>query len=537
MAIQRIAPPPNRESPNLDVILLAAATLGAVLVLARQVPYGVGLHWDSGVYLAAARSLLDGAGLRDYAGGLYLAWPPLYPLLLAVASLDVLDPLAVAGPVNAALFGLTVFVAGQYLRRRLESRFLAAWAAFAIALAWPLANQAAIAMSGTALILLLTLTLIHAEAFLAGGGTSSLVWAGVFAALTWQTRFIGATLPAAVVVMLLLQRGVRPAQRVRRAAGFGLLAGTPMALWLVRNWLLSGTVTGPRPRYGVSLPEVMSGTGELLWTWATSFDLPLVGWQAIAYVGLLPAAAACGILILVQSHRRQKPSDWLPCYVFGGFALTYLTGVVILLTLVETGVAMRFLNPLYVPLLLTAAFALDRIVGLAPRRRRFWRRWKPRWRRQAPRAAAAVVTAALCFHTAGQIKPNVREIRRANSEGAYGYASPFWAGSETLEWIRRNPLAGGPIISNEALVVSIHNYSRDSPAPQYRFLPTSEDHLEEFLQAWLTGGNTCCVVWFDDTWVNRRHEYGSAALHTSPHLEPVAELADGTVFKAASAAD
>ena len=123
--------------------------------------------------------------------------------MLAVVSLDVLDPLDVAGPLNAALFGITIFVVGQYLRRRLDSRFLVVWAALAIALAAPLAWLASFGLTGTAFILLVTLTLVHAEAYLAAGKLSSLVWACVWAALAWQTRYVGAALLAAVAVMLL----------------------------------------------------------------------------------------------------------------------------------------------------------------------------------------------------------------------------------------------------------------------------------------------------------------------------------------------
>ena len=499
-------------------MLLAAAALGAVLVLARHVPYGVGLHWDSGSYVGAARYLLAGAGFRDYAGAIYVSSTPFYPLLLAALSFDVLDPLSVAGPVNAALFGLTVFVVGRYLRRRLESRFLVVWATLAVALAWPLAGQAAIALAGATFILLVTLTLINTDAYLADGRTSSLVRAGVCAALAWQTRYAGAALLAAVIIMLLVQRGARPVERALRAAGFALLAAAPMAWWLVRNRLLSGTFTGPRGGAGISLPELVRGAGEVLGAWAASFDLPLVEWPAVAWLGLLPAAAAVGGVLIRRQWRR--PSDWLPCYVFGGFALICLASLVITLPpAFSGGGAARFLAPVYVPLVVTAACALDRSLG-----------------RAAPRAAAGAVTAALCLWTAGQVEPNAREIRRANAEGAHGYASPFWAPSETLQWIRGNQMEGR-ILSNEAMVVSIHNYASAIPGEVNRHLPGAEENMAALLRGWRAEGHTYYVVWFADDWFTRRHDFGMAALRASPDLELVAELADGAVFKSAPTTD
>ena len=515
-----------RESQNLDLMLLAAAALGAVLVLARSVSYGVGLYWDSANYLAVARYLLAGEGFREYSGAFYVSWPPLYPLVLAVASLEVLDPIDVAGPVNAALFGLTIFVVGQYLRRRLESRFLVVWAALAIALATPLAGLAATAMSGTAFTLLVTLTLTRTDAFLTKGRTSSLVWAGTCAALAWQTRYLGAALLAAVAVMLLFQRGARPLQRVRRTAAFALLAGAPMAAWLVRNRAVSGTFTGPRG-YGRRSWAALTGIGEELWSWAT-FDLPMVELPAVGIVGFLSAVAlavACGVLVRERWRRQTRPSapGWSPCYVFGGFALTYFTALVASLALAATwgGLEERHLTPLYVPLLVTAAFALDRVLGFAPRRRH-----------TGLQAAAAVVTAVLCFWTAGQIRPHVLEIQRANSEG-YGFASRFWDSSETLEWIRRSPLKGR-IFSNEALAVSIHNYAlKLGPALGHRHLPWGKEDMENLLRAAGDSGDVYYVVWIgtDNDWLTRNLEYDVADLHATSALEPIAELADGAVFR------
>lgn len=130
-----------------------------------------------------AHNLLAGEGFYDYEGIAYTRWPPLYPALLAVASLGVLDPQDIAGPFNAAVFGLTIFVVGQYLRRRLASRFLAVWAGSAVALSVPVADLASWARAGPLFILLAALALIQADRFLAEGKTSSLIWMAVCCAL------------------------------------------------------------------------------------------------------------------------------------------------------------------------------------------------------------------------------------------------------------------------------------------------------------------------------------------------------------------
>ena len=303
-----------------------------------------------------------------------------------------------------------------------------------------------------------------------------------------------------------------------------------MAAWLVRNRVTVGTFTGPPDPTGddLSLPEVLIDIGRVLLKAWTTFDLPLVEWQSIAWLGFLPAAVlASACVVLIRDRRRRRaPSGRLPCYVFGGFALAYLTVLAIILSLIPIpGAEARYVAPLYIPLLITAAFALDRLLGLAPGRRRFWRRWKPRWRRRAPRAAAAAAAVVLCFWTAGQIEPYVREIRHANSEGLAGYSHSDLA--DTQEWISRNPLPG-LIVSNSHIAAALRN---DASA-EYGYLTGEKEHLAEQLERLRGHGVTFYVVWFDNVWVNTYFDYNRAALSASSHLEPVAELADGAVFKA-----
>ena len=98
----------HRRGPDSRLTLLIAGTavLGVALVLAREATYGVWLPGrDSLQYIAAARNLLAGRGLTGYEGAAFTTWPPGYPLLLAAASLGVFEPVKVAGPLNAALFG------------------------------------------------------------------------------------------------------------------------------------------------------------------------------------------------------------------------------------------------------------------------------------------------------------------------------------------------------------------------------------------------------------------------------------------------
>lgn len=508
------------------VLVAAAAVLGVVLVLAREATYGVMLTHDSINYVVAARNLLAGEGLTLYNGRVYVVQPPLYPLLLAAASLGMLDPYHVAGPVNAAVFGLTTFVVGQYLRTRLESRFLVAWACLAVALSVPMAELSSWALSGPAFILLATLALIRTDDFLTRGKTRSLVLAAVFAALACQTRYIGVAVTVMVGLLILSQRGAPLLRRAGRTVVFSLIAAAPMGLWLLRNYLLTGTVAGDRLPSGYSLPALLGEMAGRLWREGLLYlDPPWVRGLSLAAL----AAAALAAVGYVSAGGRRTPSDWRPCYVFGGFALVYLAMLVSIMMRVDVvAVQSRFLVPLYVPFLVAAVVALDRLLACEREGRLPGSLGRLPWpgtvRARAggtPSVPASILTLALSLWLVGQVVANVRAIARANAHDlSRGYGAQPWAVSETLRYIRENHIRG-EVHSNEPIVVSLHN---DGTGP-YRGTP---ERLERLLA---NAPNGVHVVWFERPWRRRLYDYGVADLRSSPGLEPVAELADGAIFR------
>ena len=542
----------GRFRPDGFTLFLAAlSALGVALVLAREATYGVMIHWDSPTYIAVARNLLLGEGFSSIYGSPAPA-PPLYPLLMAAAGLGVFDPFAVAGPLNAAIFGLTVFSVGQYARRRLESRFLVVWVCLAVVLSTSLAELASWALADSLFILLATLALIRIDTFMTGGRTSSLVWAAVFSALACQTRYIAVAVPVAVGLQILLQREASLPERARRLVVFSLIVAVPTGLWLLRNYLLIGELTDTRMAVHVSLPGMLEVVLDTLRSWV-SFDLPLNQWLSFALLSpgnaafaLLGAAAGASIPALAgyalasDRRRRRTPFDWRPCYLFGGFALTYLA--------LLTAAAMlghlwhfqaRHVPPLYVPLLLAVVFALDRLLGHS--------REKPRAGRLGSamrRLPTVVLVAGLSLWMAGQVAPNAREIRLANiapPDRFRGFNAPPWAHSETLRHIRENPVAG-KVYSNGLGLAYLHNdgaatYHRLPRSRLAKYFVDAEGHAatgtgEEQLGRWLSHiGDGATVVWFNNRRGTFSYDYGAATMRVSPGMEPVAELADGAVFK------
>ena len=551
-----------------------AAALGAGLVLARQITWGVGLGPDGINYVAIARNLLAGQGFTDFDGGVSTLWPPLWPLLLAASGLGILDPIRVAGPLNAAFFALTVLVLGRYLERRLESRFVARWATLAFALSAPLAEVSRQAMSEPAFLLFTTLALVAADRFFergvdsgAGGnrGRSLLLRAALWSALAWLTRYLGVALVASVGLLLLLRRRGTTPPRTRWAdAGlYTAIAAAPMALWLFRNLRSTGSPTGHTRAVEYSWTGLLADWGRGLAEFA-AFDHG--AW-------FLPAAAL-SLAFAWFLHRRAPesrpaplpetdpeagpPRPPGPIPVFGVFAAVYLAALAFALMAGQTwhGVAARFLAPLSVPLLVLAAAAFDRLSG-APARRRpapdpadgeTGRETGPgtggapfarALRSGLAPAPGLLLAGGLVFHLLGQALPNARAIARANSGEAApgaGYRGGPWAESETLRALREGPLPAR-LYSNLPLLAYLETDGRT----EVRYLPadlspvvkrlggaptTPAERLARGLSGMEDGAR---IVWHREFGTAEYRHGSPPAFRVRPSLRLVGEFPDGVI--------
>ena len=522
---------------RFTMVLAALAVLGAVLVLSRQVAYGVGLGWDSINYISVARNLLAGEGfvqdtfVETTEGSLdYTMWAPLYPSLLAASGFLVFDPWDVAGPLNAVIFGVTVFVAGRWLRRRIQSRPLVLLACLAVMLAIPLTRAASYAMSETPFILFTTLSLIWIDKFVLDGKRTDLVWAGVFTALACLTRYLGVTVLVAAMPLLLFRPGVALLDRVKQCAAYALISLIPIGLWMLRNTLLSGAPTGPKPPSNDTLPEIMSATLADLSRWAL-FWLPsdAVRVSASALTAMVLLALAVAILRVFFRWRQGGASQqWSSFCLFGGFALMYL-GVLLVAQTVTFGepAGGRYLYPMYIPLLFAGVFALDKFMiserikalrGNAldlPIVRTFMRGRKP------VSLLTAVIVVVGSLWLLGHAPRHARDIWLANGDLGQGFASSKWVDSEVLRYMRDTSIESPRVVSSVPIAVLYATGVRE-----YVYLSQELDAARRKIASASDGDH---VVWFRSHTVG--YLYGDGDLRALPELEVVADLPDGVIFR------
>lgn len=523
---------PGRET----LLIVGAAVLGVSLVFVREFAYGPGLGPDSAIYVEVARNLLAGEFFRQLYGEPFIFQPPLYPALLAAASLPMDDPKDAIVPLNAAISGATIVIVGNWLRRRLESRFVAAWGVLAVACSHPLVWAGAIGFPLALFILLTMATLINADNYFREGKRSSLVWASLFSALACLAHYTGAAAVVAIAVLLVVRPDAAISARIKRAFSYAVGGSALLILWHLLVIYRTGELF-PAVR-GVTY-SLLGLTGDIAaaaskWAFVNLFVDSLHGggvqWSfASALSGAALSALAVGVgWGVIRASFKQRAGlriweKWGALFIFGGFAVTFLLFYLIALMMGRTwgGAQDRHLVSAYLPLLAATAVALDKFVRHAGGNERFFSiaglsvRLAPS---TVARAAMGLwLTLTLALHPIAIAEANGYGV---GSDYSGHYGAPRYVDSETIRHTRER-VPAADVYSNDALALSLYVPRIPSPQP----FP----HQVEELPGWIGAApNGASVVWLHA--IGGLPNYDAADLRATPGLEAAAELADGAVF-------
>ena len=512
---------------GFTLLIIAAALLGAGLVMARQITYGVTIGFDGARYVSAARSVLEGNGFTLYDGSLYIFHPPLYPAALAGASLGVFDPIDAAGPLNAALFGLIIYLTGHWMRGKGMSRFLVLWACASIALAAPLTRVVSDVLAETFFILFAATALAQTDNYMRTGKRSSLLWMGALTGLALITRYIGIVVPLVIIGALILQPGVGLFRKAKRITVYGAVAALPLALWVTRNMLAAGSPTGNRRSGDYVVTDVLLDVMEVVGAWM----LPGASELVQRFVGPVFAAAflvglAVGIWRAWASAHRSGDRGRLLFALFGAFALTFLVmHTLLILYRNPHGIQERHFVPIYIPLLFAVALGADRFIRRAQAKgllgdvadlalvRKFG--WSGKLRINTAAALAALI---LLSWSACNADLTVDHIRENNAGISIAYAGPEWVESELMERIRQTPIDGA-LISNRAYPI----YLRTGESAIYENFPRNYSDLPERAAAL---GDGAFIAWFNGDDYHQPSDFRGI-----DGLEIVADAEDGVLLR------
>ena len=511
----------GRDPFTLLIVVLAG--LGTAHILDRTATYGAAVDGDSVFVLSTAMNFLAGEGWLNARGTPLVWWPPLFPLLLVALGGVGIEPLEAGRLVNAAAFGLTILAAGLYLRSNLRSQWLTLGATVAILASLPLSHLASYFRTEALFVLLTLLALIQLAAFLHRKTDAALYWAAVFTALAALTRYPGVVLIAIGVLILL------PLARLRHTLVFGAISSVPLLAVLAHNWVVADTLTGQRTGTGQSLSDSLSQVADTFREWVvppnTPDGLTYLLWLAVGMVGV--SGVLCATQRRSDDSRRillniQTTHAWNPALLFGMFTVGYLVFMVAIVPIkVPEPILSRFLLPVYVPLLLTAALLLDQFLSIAA----------AGWMGAVRYVIVSLVLLAALAHVGYSAHRNLTITAEARVAGFGMYNNDYCATSEILNYIRDTPIDGRMYSNNLNLAWF---WDRTAPPGKHQRLP---HELHSLTSTILRGsdGYPSYILWSRKEKQHAVYVFDDLDIRLLPGVEPVADLSDGAVFRVTTA--
>jgi len=494
--------------------------MGAIPILLATKNYGAGLTPDSVGYIATARHIASGIGVVTYDGAPLIDQPPLYPVLLAtVAYFSRTDPRSIANIVNAVLFGLIVYLAGLlFLKFSQSSVAFALVGTTSITVSIPLVAVSLMAWSEPLFICFVLLYVVLFESYRAKVDTRSMVLLSLSVALACLTRYIGVILILTGILGILAFCRPNLRARIGHLVLFVSISALPIGMWIMRNYVISGTLFGPRASSIHSLSQNLSFMFNTLVNWYVPGRirehrsmLMLTG----AIAGFLAGLSAREKWSKVTSFLSEVGPVVLLTVAYVGFLLVSSTNTA------YDEIGDRLLSPVFVPitllLLLIAAKILTSVTN--------------QW--MSPKRVHILLAAATVLWLVYPTRAAVSSIVNAMTRGQ-GYSSESWRRSQTIEYLRQNRtvISECAIYSNapDALYILAHLTAKWSPAKTRYNSPEIVVDMSTLRASWPRESKSC-LVWFDN--IERKYLYSLDELRRVSNMQPIIRTKDGGIYSVA----
>lgn len=533
-------PDARRRPPGVETALLALPAVLGTMALLAATRSGAYTSPDSAFYVGVARNLADGHGLASPPGSVTLShFPPMFPIVLAVAGRLGFDPLDATAWINPLLLGVTAMLAAVVVRRRTGSPWAGALTALSLVVSRDLLTYHGAALSEPLFITLTLGGLIALDRYLASRDTRWLVAAAGLAAAGTITRYAGLALVACGVVGvawpgIVVGSGVQgPAGRANRGravASYAAVAVIPLVVWMV--W------AGPTDRSFVWHPMGAAylraaARGGSTWLAPASISWPGRGLLAalvltVAVVMIRLALRGVGLRSRVPVEAPRVPGVAGDGDAFlrllGLFAVMYLGLLVVQRVFLDasSSLDLRLLMPLHVIAIVAVALVLTPLI-------------------QTTRSAAigrvllATVVVLISVHTAGSISWLVAG-NSDRSVARRGLTALAWERSAVMAAISAVP-PGVVVYSNapDAVYLLTGRATRPLPARVDYLTARSEPLFESAMAVIATAAHEdhAVIAWFRAATWRARFLPTEGELVDRFDMTPVATDAVGTLYRTA----
>lgn len=487
--------------------------LGFFLISYSTSSYGPASTHDSVAYMYAAESLIKGEGFKYFGYDTpFIQWPPLFPIMLSGISLLGCDLIIASGYFNALIFTLIIFFSGYWLIKSTKNFVITIAGTITILASIPLSYVSKYIWSEPLFILLTLLFMISLDNYIYKSSLRFLVEASVFAGLACLTRYIGITAVITGCILLLIQNK-KFVNKLLETLIFGFISSIPTTLWIIRNYLLSNTLTGER----IPTKNIFSENINITFKTIASWFAPYYSYSTL--VIMLGLFIFISVIIIIKNFHKNIGQ------VEVGENKAYRLLILLIFSLVYTGyltisasliafdsINNRLLVPVYVPITILIFLTLNDMLA--------YDNYKVR----------KVLTTCLLFilFTIWLLYPLseiASSVQYSYENGAGILASKWWNKSQVLDYLKAFE-EDKSFYSNFPDAIYIHAGKKAHYTPKKDGLP--QYGIERFIESVQNNPNTY-IVWFNLATTDTI--YSIEELEEYFNIEMVKKFPDGVIYK------
>ncbi|WP_090559037.1 hypothetical protein [Pedobacter hartonius] len=488
---------------NLDACLISLIGLIMILIYTRH--GGIGISPDSIAYLSVARNIIMHGSPVDYTLSPLVDFPVCYPFFLSIVGfVSGQDPLVIAPWLNGLLFAGLIVLLGSLINSFEGVTRSYKWIILiCIALSPSLLEIYSMLWSET-LFILFTIVFISAFGrYLRKRSVISLLCCALIASAACITRYAGVTIIGAGLMLLVFDRSLEWKKKLRHCLWFGLGSISLLLINLLRNRLITGSLTGPREPGILTLSDNLIFTGRVICNW-----LPVSGQQSELVSGVaILVLIVISLLFLKRSWSGIVTLSTENC--FAAFFIVYTVFITGISTISHfEQINNRLLSPLYIPMVISLTSWVPRVI-----------RRLPVLTMRLAGALAILIASGFAVYQYEQVSIMYDEVK---GSGIPGYTEDAWKNSETAGFLRKRADYFDPAYE---VYSNAHEAAYFNGGLITESLPQRRDKRDTFE---LLNGDAFYLIWFDDFSDNELVKFRTIRQHAD--LIKKYDFKDGDIF-------
>ncbi len=478
-------------SKFIQIPPIIASLTGTLLILYAISPLGIGVAEDTVSYLAAAKSFAEQGKILTLGGFPSSRWGPLYPIQLAILEklpFAITDSMAAY---NILLFILTIFTTWKLISMSIERTFFRYAALTFITLSYAIVQIYCSMETEPLFLLLINISILLLIKFYGQSKFSTLLLMGLICGIAIMHRY-PAVFMLPVIGFFLLWK-IKDYKSLIKVLVMLAIATVPITLWIGRNYLQTGTLTGDRDPGGYLFWKNMLVLADTLTSWVLPMKVPIILRMLIIF--------PLFFILFVFSAPVKKFPNAIHMLMISSY-LSVLTASYI--TDIEEP-RDRLVAPILISLSIVLFSGMERISSSIDQGR------------MTPLIFKALVVLWLLY-------PTIRIVKNVNqwhSTGVDIYNDPAWKNSATIKWISENDL-DSKTFSNDIFAIYYFTGKLSGFVPKTLYVKRFKKFFGNVQE-----GNY--LIWFENKTWYRWHDI--SYLQKNLELEEEMKFSDGTIYR------